>query len=330
MDEVRLFRRPIPISDEENEEEEEENSDNEEAAPVKKKKTAPKPKPKPSKSTLIMIIRKSVYKSEGKSKPTTIFDIYEFDIRPLEYMTFPYISKYLERLPKSTGKDRLTILRCVSTLLGDLHRLLTNNNNTSISSIGMIRKRFNTHNAPTTFQTQQIRNEDQDDPNDDKLDLITYESFEMFLIQVLQSMKSLHTFLSTPHPRDQTSQSMDIDDDDDILIDRDQSRDLASRAFYNALDSLYFLFSLFKVKQNTWQKEFDRDSICFNHLLTVITNHLLSTKKTTDGAGNEADRIRILNKFFSFANILNLVDSMRLCQSLELFIQLFDDEAHQV
>ena len=266
-----------------------------------------------------------------KSKSSTIFDIFEFDIRPLEYITFPYISKYLERLPKSTGKERLTILRCVSTLLGDLHRLLTNNN-TSISSIGMIRKRFNTHNAPTTFQTQQIRDEHQDDcddPNDDKLDLITYESFEMFLIQVLQTMKSLHTFLSTPNPTDQTSQSMDIDDEHDILIDRDQSRDLASRAFYHALDSLYFLFSLFKVKQTNWQKEFDRDSICFNHLLTIITTHLLSTKKTIEG-GNETDRIRILKKFFSFANILNLIDSMRLCQSLELFIQLFDDETHQV
>lgn len=228
-------------------------------------------------------------------------------------------------MPKSTGKERLTILRCVSTLLGDLHRLLTNNN-TSISSIGMIRKRFNTHNAPTTFQTQQIRDDHQDD-SDDKLDSITYESFEMFLIQVLQTLKSLHTFLFTPN---QTSQSMDIDDEHDILIDRDQSRDLASRAFYYALDSLYFLFSLFKVKQSNWQKEFDRDSICFNHLLTIINTHLLSTNKTTTDGGNETDRIRILKKFFSFANILNLIDSMRLCQSLELFIQLFDDETHQV
>ena len=206
--------------------------------------------------------------------------------------------------------------------------------------MGSIKKRFITNNAPTTFQTQQIRDEhqeDTDDPNDDKLDLITYESFEMFLIQVLNTMKSLHKFMSTTTTTaaDRTTQSMDTDDERDILIDRDQSRDLASRAFYYALDSLYFLFSLFKVKQTTWQKEFDRDSICFNHLLTILSNHLLSTtKKTTTTTTTEGDadndRIRILKKFFSFADILNLVDCMRLCQSLELFIQLFDDDTHQV
>lgn len=246
-------------------------------------------------------------------------------------MTFPYISKYLERLPKSTGRERLTILRCVSTLLGDLHRLLTSNN-TSISSIGIIRKRFNTHTAPTTFQTQQVRDdqqEDGDDSNDDKLDLITYESFEMFFVQVLHTMKYLHMFMGTSD--DRASQSMDTDDEDaHLLIDRDQSRDLASRAFYYALDSLYFLFSLFKVKQSSWQKELDRDSTCLNRLLASVANHLFPAKKSAGSEGKDHDRTRILNKFFSFADILNLIDCTRLCQSLELFIQLFEEETHQV
>ena len=110
-------------------------------------------------------------------------------------MTFPYISNYLERLSTSIGKQRLTILRCVSTIMGDLHRLLTNNNS-SISSIGIIKKRFNTHTAPTTLQTQQIHlvndenDENIDDNNDDKLDFMTLEYFDIFFIQVKFSMFS--------------------------------------------------------------------------------------------------------------------------------------------
>ena len=253
--------------------------------------------------------------------------MYEFDIRPLEYVTFPYISKYLERLSKSNGKERLTILRCVSTLMGDLHRFLTTNNS-SISSVGIIKKRFNTHTAPTLLQTQQIRidnddnEEDFDENTDDKLDFMTYEYFEMFLLQVINTMKYLHMFLSTDK-----NQSMDTDNDDDIIIDRDQSRDLASRSYYYALDSFYFLLSLFKVKQTNWQKELDKDVTCLNHLLKILANQMLITKKTTE---ENNERIRILNKFFSFTDILNLIDSTRLCQSLELFIQLFDEETHQV
>jgi hypothetical protein len=239
------------------------------------------------------------------------------------------ISKYLERLPKSTGKERLTILRCVSTLIGDLHRLLTSNNS-SISSIGIIKKRFNTHTAPTTLQTQQIRTdpeEDFDDNHDDKLDSLTYESFEMFFLQVIHTMKYIHMFMSTTEKN--INQSMDTDDDD--IIDRDQSRDLASRAFYYALDSLYFLFSLFKIKQTNWQKEFDRDSTCLTGLVNIIANHILITKTTTTTTTEEDnERIRIVKKFFSFTDILNLIDSTRLCQSLELFIQLFEEETQQV
>ena len=265
---------------------------------------------------------------EPKFKPSPLFDIYEFDIRPLEYMTFPYISKYLERLSKSTGKQRLTLLRCVSTLMGDLHRLFTNNNS-SISSIGMIKKRFQTHTAPTTLQTQQIRDdheEDLEENNDDKLDSMTYESFEMFFLQVIITMKSIHTFMSATN----VNQSMDTDDDIDNLIDRDQSRDLASRAFGYALDSLYFLLSLFKVKQSNWQKEIDRDSTCLTRLINIIVNHLLNSKRTTARGKEENERVQILKKFFSFADILNLIDCTRLCQSLELFIQLFEEETDQV
>ncbi len=269
---------------------------------------------------------------EAKFKQSSIFDIYEFDIRPLEYLTYPYISKYLERLPKSTGKQRLTILRCVSTLMGDLHRLLTNNNS-SISSIGIIKRRFNTHIAPTTFQTQQIHDDNHEDleeeNNDDKLDFMTFEYFEMFLIQILHTMKYIHMFMSTTtNNNNDLNQSMDTDDDMNCLIDRDQSRDLASRAFYYALDSFYFLLSLFKVKQLNWQKELDKDSTCLIRLIKLIENHILPTKKTTLEEENE--QIRILKKFFSFTNILNLIDSTRLCQSLELFIQLFDEETDQV
>jgi len=131
-------------------------------------------------------------------------------------------------------------------------------------------------------------------------------------------------------PADHTTQSMDTDDDDmNILIDRDQSRDFASRAFYYALDSLYFLLSLFKVKQSNWQKDLEKDSTCLSRLINIIGNHLLTTKRTTDGE-EDNERIRILKKFFSFADILNLIDSTRLCQSLELFIQLFEEETHQV
>ena len=213
--------------------------------------------------------------------------------------------------------------------MGDLHRLLTSNNS-SISSIGCIKKRFHTHTAPTTLQTQQIRTDQDEDFNenhDDKLDLMTYESFEMFFIQVIQTMKSIHIFMGTTEKN--TDQSMDTDDDMDCLIDRDQSRDLASRAFYYALDSLYFLFSLFKVKQTNWQKEFDRDSTCLNRLMNLITNHILSSKKSAKGE-KDNERIRIVKKFFSFADILNLIDATRLCQALELFIQLFEEETHQV
>lgn len=251
-------------------------------------------------------------------------------------MTFPYISKYLEGLPKSNGKQRLVILRCVSTLMGDLHRLLTNNNS-SISSIGIIKKRFNTHIAPTTFQTQQIHddNEDEiDENNDDKLDFITYEYFEIFFSQILSTMKYIHMFMGTTisTQNDDTNQSMDTDDDmTSNLIDRDQSRDLASRAFYYALDSFYFLLSLFKVKQSNWQKELDKDSTCLSQLLKLIENHILITKKPADKQEeNDNERTRILKIFFSFADILNLIDTTRLCQSLELFIQLFEEETHQV
>ena len=122
---------------------------------------------------------------------------------------------------------------------------------------------------------------------------------------------------------------MDTDDDDggSNLIDRDQSRDLASRAFYYALDSFYFLVSLFKVKQSIWQKELDKDATCLNRLLSTMATHMF-TGKQNDGEENE--RVRILRKFFSFTDILHLIDSTRLCQSLQLFIQLFDDETHQV
>jgi hypothetical protein len=218
--------------------------------------------------------------------------------------------------------------------MGDLHRLLTNNNS-SISSIGVIKKRFNTHTAPTTLQTQQIRvdnddnDEDFDENNDDKLDFMTLEYFEMFLLQVIHTMKYIHMFMSATNDND-TNQSMDTDDDMDCLIDRDQSRDLASRAFYYALDSFYFLLSLFKVKQSNWQKELDKDTTCLSRLMSIIGNHILIAKKTTAGGEEENERIRIFKKIFSFADILNLIDSTRLCQSLELFTQLFDEETHQV
>ena len=270
----------------------------------------------------------------AKTKHSSVVDLYEFDVRPLEYLTFPYIGTYLDRLPKASGKQRLTLLRCVSTLMGDLHRLLTNNN-TSISSIGTIRKRFQTHTVPTTLQTQQIHvdnrvndNDDADDHTDDKLDFLTFESFEMFVVQVIRTMKSIHAFMSAT-TNDNTTNSMDTDDDDGghNLIDRDQSREVASRAFYYALDSFYFLVSLFKVKQSIWQKELDKDATCLNRLLSMMTTHMF-TGKQNDGDDNE--RVTILRKFFSFTDILHLVDSTRLCQSLELFIQLFDDETHQV
>ncbi|CAF3438342.1 unnamed protein product [Rotaria socialis] len=310
-------KRAAPVSDDE--EDEASRSEDEENTNKKKPRTATvaklKPKPKP------------------KSKQSSMFDMYEFDIRPLEYVTFPYISKYLERLPKSNGKQRLTILRCVSTLMGDLHRLLTTNNS-SISSIGMVKKRFITHTAPTTLLTQQIRvdtddnDEDVDENNDDKLDFITLEYFEMFLLQVINTMKYIHTFMSASNT-DAATGSMETDDDDDMsfIIDRDQSRNIASRAFYYALDSFYFLLSLFKVKQTNWQKDLDRDETCLSHLLKTISNQILLAKKTTGKEENE--RVRILTKIFTFTDILNLIDSTRLCQSLELFIQLFDDETQQ-
>ncbi|CAF3334617.1 unnamed protein product [Rotaria socialis] len=310
-------KRAAPVSDDE--EDEASRSEDEENTNKKKPRTATvaklKPKPKP------------------KSKQSSMFDMYEFDIRPLEYVTFPYISKYLERLPKSNGKQRLTILRCVSTLMGDLHRLLTTNNS-SISSIGMVKKRFITHTAPTTLLTQQIRvdtddnDEDVDENNDDKLDFITLEYFEMLLLQVINTMKYIHTFMSASNT-DAATGSMETDDDDDMsfIIDRDQSRNIASRAFYYALDSFYFLLSLFKVKQTNWQKDLDRDETCLSHLLKTISNQILLAKKTTGKEENE--RVRILTKIFTFTDILNLIDSTRLCQSLELFIQLFDDETQQ-
>ncbi|CAF3404583.1 unnamed protein product [Rotaria socialis] len=310
-------KRAAPVSDDE--EDDASRSEDEENTNKKKPRTATvaklKPKPKP------------------KSKQSSMFDMYEFDIRPLEYVTFPYISKYLERLPKSNGKQRLTILRCVSTLMGDLHRLLTTNNS-SISSIGMVKKRFITHTAPTTLLTQQIRvdtddnDEDVDENNDDKLDFITLEYFEMFLLQVINTMKYIHTFMSASNT-DAATGSMETDDDDDMsfIIDRDQSRNIASRAFYYALDSFYFLLSLFKVKQTNWQKDLDRDETCLSHLLKTISNQILLAKKTTGKEENE--RVRILTKIFTFTDILNLIDSTRLCQSLELFIQLFDDETQQ-
>ncbi|CAF4703991.1 unnamed protein product [Rotaria sp. Silwood1] len=314
-------KRSVPITDDE--EDEESKSEDEENTNKKKSRTTTVSKPK--------------VKPKTKSKQSSIFDIYEFDIRPLEYITFPYISKYLERLPKSNGKQRLIILRCVSTLMGDLHRLLTNNN-LSISSIGIIKKRFDTHTAPTTLQTQQIRvdNDNSDESfeenNDDKLDFMTLEYFEMFLIQAINTMKYIHMFMSTTND-DSANQSMDTDDDINCLIDRDQSRDIASRAFYYALDSFYFLLSLFKVKQINWQKDLDKDETCLNYLLKILMNHILLTKKISEKGKEEHEqeneRVRILKKFFSFTDILNLIDSTRLCQSLELFIQLFDEETHQ-
>ncbi|CAF2740973.1 unnamed protein product [Rotaria sp. Silwood2] len=314
-------KRSVPITDDE--EDEESKSEDEENTNKKKSRTA--------------IVSKPKVKPKIKSKQSSVFDLYEFDIRPLEYITFPYISKYLEGLPKSNGKQRLIILRCVSTLMGDLHRFLTNNN-LSISSIGIIKKRFNTHTAPTTLQTQQIRidndnnDENVDENNDDKLDFMTLEYFEMFLIQVINTMKYIHMFMSTTN-NDSADQSMDTDDDINCLIDRDQSRDIASHAFYYALDSFYFLLSLFKVKQINWQKDLDKDETCLNYLLKILTHHILLTKKTSEKGKEEHEqdneRVRILKKVFSFTDILNLIDSTRLCQSLELFIQLFDEETHQ-
>ncbi|UJR26364.1 hypothetical protein I4U23_007697 [Adineta vaga] len=326
-------KRAIPITEDEDDEEsksEDEENTNKKRSQSRTTATATVPKPKT--------------KSKAKSKQPLTFDMYEFDIRPLEYVTFPYITKYLEQLAKSNGKQRLTILRCVSTLMGDLHRLLTNNNS-SISSIGVIKKRFDTHTAPTTLQTQHIRvdqdehNEDFDENNDDKLDFMTFELFEMFFLQVLHTMKYVHIFMGATNSNDTTNQVMDTDDDDDMncMIDRDQSRDLASRTFYYVLDSFYFLLSLFKVKQNNWQKDLDKDTTCLSYLLSLIGKHILPMKKTTttttttttgkDEQDNE--RARILKKIFSFADILNLIDSTRLCQSLELFIHLFDEETHQ-
>ncbi|CAF0870595.1 unnamed protein product [Adineta ricciae] len=303
-------KRTMPTT--EDEDDDESKSEDEENANKKKSRTS--------------VVPKSKAKPKTKSKQPSIFDIYEFDIRPLEYVTFHYITTYLEQLSKSSGKQRLTILRCVSTLMGDLHRLLTNNNS-SISSIGVIKKRFNTHTAPTTLQTQQIRDEhdeDFDENNDDKLDLMTLESFEMFLIQVMHTMKYIHMFMGTTNTDETANQSMDTDDDMNCLIDRDQSRDLASRAFYYALDSFYFLLSLFKVKQTNWQKDLERDTTCLSRLLAIVGKHILSTKEQ-----KENERVRILKKIFSFAEILNLIDATRLCQALELFIQLFDEEEQQ-
>ncbi|CAF3790957.1 unnamed protein product [Rotaria sordida] len=324
-------KRSVPVTDDE--EDERSKSEDEENTNKKKSRTTT--------TTTTTTVSKPKVKPKTKSKQSSIFDIYEFDIRPLEYITFPYISKYLERLPKSNGKQRLIILRCVSILMGDLHRLLTNNNS-SISSIGIIKKRFNTHIAPTTLQTQQIHidndnnDENFDENNDDKLDFMTLEYFEMFLIQIINTMKYIHMFMSTTNNNNNnnnTDQSMDTDDDMNCLIDRDQSRDIASRAFYYALDSFYFLLSLFKIKQINWQKDLDKDETCLNYLLKILTKHILLTKKI-NGKEKEADeqeneRIRILKKFFSFTDILNLIDSTRLCQSLELFIQLFEEETHQ-
>lgn len=222
--------------------------------------------------------------------------------------------------------------------MGDLHRLLTNNNS-SISSIGIVKKRFNTHTAPTVLQTQQIRvendehDENEGENNDDKLDFITVEHFDMLFIQVINTMKYIHMFMSS-NSNDNATQRMNTDDDDDdddrgCLIDFDQSRDIASRAFYYALDSFYFLLSLYKVRQANWQKDLDKDETCLNHLLKMISNQILLAKKPT-GKEEDNERVRILKKFFSFTDILNLLDSTRLCQSLELYIQLFDEETHQV
>lgn len=270
-----------------------------------------------------------------KSKQSTTFDIYEFDIRPLEHLSFPYVSKYLQRLPKATGQERLVVLRCISTLMGDLHRLLTSNNS-SMSSVGVIKKRFHTHNAPTTLQTQQMpvdtveRDEDLDEANDERLDFMSWESFEMFFLQVITTMNGVHTFMSDSEDKDDDDKSMDTDDDLDQVIDSDQSRDLASRAFCYALDSFYFLLSLFKVKQTHWQKEMEKDSTCLNRLIKLLLNTLITSKKGNAKDASENERVQIFRKLSSFTNILNLIDSTRLCQSLEQFVQLFEEETEQV
>jgi hypothetical protein len=264
--------------------------------------------------------------SEIKCKSSSTFDLYEFDIRSLDYLTFAYIEKYVQRLSNSLGHSCLLVLRCISILIADLHRLLINNN-ASISSFGMIRKRFLTHTAPTSLQTQCIQVEHVDDIHDDRLDFLTFDLFEIFIRQVLMTMNTIHIFVQEQN-HETNNQSMDIDDEFQQLIDRDQIRDLTSRIFFDALDSFFFLLSLFQVKRSQWQKEFNNDSVCFERLIKLMSTILCSSLTSNEHETN--DRQRIFGQLSSFTDILNLIDSTRLCQSLELFIQLFDDEQHQV
>lgn len=233
---------------------------------------------------------------------------------------FPLISNYVERLSKSTGSTRLTNLRCISTIIADLHRLLTEKN-PSISSIGMIKKRFQTHQVPGAFQTQGIQPIDidenvQNEDFDDKIDSITFESFQMFFRQILTTFKGIERLFS----------QNDDDDDDDDIIDRDPTREIASRMFFDALESFYFLLNLFKVKQNVWQKEIDKDTTCFDRLMKLFLDVLLTGKIRDE----TKQHVEIFEKLSSLTKFLNLLDSTRLCQSLELFVQLFDDETQQV
>ena len=174
------------------------------------------------------------------------------------------------------------------------------------------------------------RDEDLDEANDERLDFMSWESFEMFFLQVISTMKGVHTFMSDSEEKDDDEKSMDTDDDLDQVIDSDQSRDLASRAFCYALDSFYFLLSLFKVKQIHWQKEMEKDSTCLNRLIKLLLNALITSKKGNGKDKSDNERVQIFRKLSSFTNILNLIDSTRLCQSLEQFVQLFEEETEQV
>lgn len=278
----------------------------------------------------LFYFRKSSRTIENKSKTTIDIDIYDFDIRPLEHSTFPLISVYLDELINGNVNRRLTVLRTISIVLGDLHRFLTSNTS-SISSIGAVKKRFQTHTVPSTLQTQQIHidpnatiDEENEEIVEDKLDLINFEIFQMFFVQTVRTMKTIHQFLTSNENRSNGDESMETEDELRQLMDHDRIKTLANRIFFYGLDSFYYLISLFKSKMSSWQKEIEQDTNCFNRLLQIFNKTLFENRT------NKENHLGIFQELTKFTEILDLIDATRLCQSLELFIHLFEEETQQV
>ncbi|CAF0725226.1 unnamed protein product [Didymodactylos carnosus] len=298
--------------------------------------------------------RTSVPKIKPKAIPP--IDIYLYDIRQLKQSTFRVIMEYLEPLLKSKSKERLIYLRCIQTLTAEIYRFLTQSNTSTSTSNTKPTKRISTTQAPaiptqlTLAAATEKRghdDENEDDDDDESIDeqfILDFGQYRVILQYILRTMKAIQLFLQPPDNIDDAN----IDTQDrSFLVDDDSSRDIAITSFRYAVNCLYQLLIIFKVKRSIWEKQKDYQQIQTQAMTTAagpkqtncLSTLMLIINKCTGGNNNskpetmsneKKNHTTAFKSLIAFENILAFNDKVRLCQCLEQIIQLFNDSDDEV